>query len=88
MTNHHLKLRPEPDGYGYIYGELEAGGQSYRVNIMPPESEWRDDFKLPGDGAPHPTDYKIFIDGEEIARVRRREDIPAIITRRLLAPPR
>jgi hypothetical protein len=54
-----LKLNPRHDGFGFIYGTYDAAdGATYQVNIMPPESEWRGDFKL-DDHRPHPTEWVI-----------------------------
>ena len=70
-----LQLKPEPDGYGYLYGQVLApDGGVYRVDIMPPVPHWRGDTKL-GPDLPHPTDWIVFVDGDEIARVARREDL-------------
>ncbi len=78
-----LVLNSEPDGFGFIYGQLVAAdGESYRVDIMPPADQWRGDMK-PSDGLPHPTDWIVHLDGEEIARVRRREDIADAAAQRL-----
>ncbi len=75
-----LILKPEPDGSGFIYGTFELGDELYRVDIMPPDHAWRGDFKPTGDSAPHATDWVVYLDGEERARVRRREDIaPAVL---------
>lgn len=83
---HRLVLRPEPDGFGFIYGQLIVGDDEvYRVDIMPPAAEWRGDMK-PSGQLPHPTDWVIHLDGDEIARVRRREDIASAVVKRL--PPR
>ena len=81
-----LTLKDEPDGFGFIYGQyVDADGDVYRVDIMPPATEWRGDMK-PSGHLPHPTDWVIHIDGEEIARVRRREDITSAVVKCL--PPR
>lgn len=63
----HLKIRP--DGYGYIYGVWQEGERSVRVDIMPPRAHWDGDMMLP-DRPPHETDWVVYADGEEIARVR------------------
>ena len=79
-----LTLKPRPDTYGFIYGTVEdESGQSHRVNIMPPLSEWRGDMKLP-DYEPHAIDWVIYADDEEIARVTKRGDLEAIVAQRLL----
>ncbi len=77
--SHRLTLKPEPDGLGYIYGTLiDDDGEVYRVNVLPPAPQWRGDLK-PGDGLPHPTDWIVYLDGDEIARVSRREDIDTAV---------
>ena len=74
-----LQLKPEPDGYGFIYGELRCGNSYHTVNIMPPASEWRGDIKL-DHAPPHETDWVLYFDGEEVAPVRKRDDIAAEFT--------
>ena len=66
-----LELKPVPDGYGFIYGELRCGDEIYTVNIMPPASHWDGDIKLDGH-EPHATDWGLYADGEEIGRVAER----------------
>ena len=39
-----------------------------------------------GEGLPHPADWIVYLDGEEIARVTRREDIAATVVRQLPKP--
>lgn len=73
-TRPKLTLKPEPDGYGFIYGDLYIGDAHHTVNIMPPEHEWRGQIRLDG-YAPHPTDWVIYVDGDEVARVTKREDV-------------
>ena len=82
MDKPELRLKPMPDGFGLIYGELVAGDTHYRVDIMPPESEWDGDFKLDG-FPPHPTDWVVYVDGEEITRVRKRGDLAEATIRAL-----
>ena len=79
-----LALTSRPDTYGFIYGTVEDdAGQSHRVNIMPPVSEWRGDTKLPS-YEPHATEWVIYADGEEIAHVAKRDDLETIIAQHLL----
>ncbi len=81
-----LHIKPEPDGLGFLYGTLiDAEGTHHRIDIMPPLPHWRGDFKLTGEGSPHATDWVAFVDGEEIARVRVRDNLEAAITERLAA---
>jgi hypothetical protein len=73
-----LDLNPRPDGMGWIYGMLyDDNGNSYRVNIMPPQGEWNGHFPPGPEYTPHATDWVVYIDGEEIARVAKRDDITA-----------
>ena len=69
-----VHLKDKPDGYGFIYGELYHGDNRHIVNVLPPASEWAGDMKLDG-YEPHESDWVLFLDGDEIARVSRREDI-------------
>lgn len=72
-----LKLKPEPDGFGFLYGTVsDRHGTVHRVDIMPPVAEWRGDIKMAEHG-PHATDWVVYADGMEIARVRRREELPS-----------
>jgi len=84
MTTRRLSLNARPDGFGYLYGTVrDDAGQSHDVNIMPPIAHWHGDLKLSGNGAPHPTDWVVYLDGEEIARGRDRDDLKAAIIKRL-----
>ena len=80
-----VELKPEPDGMGYLYGRLLLpNGDSRRLDVLPPRPFWR------GQAAPdgiHPTQWIIYVDGEEIARVERREQISELAFDRLLANP-
>ena len=80
-----LNLKPAPDGYGFIYGEVTLGEERHRVDIMPPVAEWSGDFKLEN-YSPHETDWVVYVDGEEIARVRKRVDLETEIAKVLGAP--
>jgi hypothetical protein len=81
-----VDIKPRPDGYGYLYGEAVAdNGERCRVDIMPPLPEWRGDTMLDGLGRPHATDWVVYRDGEEIARVTRIEDLAASIAPKLIA---
>ena len=78
-----LKLSPNPDGYGFHYGTVDVDGEVLRVNVLPPIALWKGDMKLPK-YQPHETDWIVFVNGEEIARVRRREDLGELVHQRLL----
>ena len=79
-----LKLNERPDGYGFLYGTLHDGELSHNINVLPPAAHWAGDVVLEG-YEPHATDWIVYVDGEEYARVRRREDLNSI-SARLLAP--
>lgn len=81
MTHgYQLHIKPEADGFGFLYGTLSDGvGAGCRVDIMPPLPHWHGSIMLTGEGAPHPTDWVVYVDGNEIARVSRREDIEAAL---------
>jgi len=75
-----LVLKPEPDGFGFLYGTItDARGNSRRVDIMPPLPCWRGDVKLDGRSAPHPSHWVTYLDGEEVARVGRRDELEAAL---------
>lgn len=64
-----VRLAPEPDGYGFIYGKVwDEQGAIHDVNILPPASEWRGQTMLKG-FEPHVSDWILYLDGEEVARV-------------------
>jgi hypothetical protein len=70
-----LKLSAEPDGFGFFYGWAERNGERVRVDVLPPDHLWRGDIKLDGQ-KPDPKAWVLYLDGEEFARVERREDLP------------
>ena len=77
-----VKLSTRPDGYGFYYGEARLGHTSCRVNVLPPVPLWDGDMKLENH-QPDPEHSIIYVDGEEIARVKRREDLGAAMVPRL-----
>jgi hypothetical protein len=83
--NDRLKLSAEPDGFGFFYGWAERDGERVRVDLLPPDHLWRGDIKLEGQ-MPDAKAWILYIDGQEFARVERREDLPAILG--LEGPPR
>jgi hypothetical protein len=65
-----VRLSREPDGYGFIYVKVwDEQGAIHEVNILPPKSEWRGQTMLKG-FEPHSSDWILYLDGEEVARVR------------------
>lgn len=82
-TKPRLELKPEQDGMGYYYGTLDVGEDHvYRVDVLPPSSEPRPHFVIANERM-HPTDWIIYLDGEEIARVRKLEDVEGAVVRTL-----
>ena len=78
-----LTLKPEPDGFRYLYGDYIAEtGERYRVDVMPPKSHWRGDILLT-DNPPHATDWVVYCNGQELARVRERADLDQLVAKRL-----
>jgi hypothetical protein len=49
-----------------------------RVDVLPPEHLWRGDIKLEGQ-MPDPKAWVLFLDGQEFARIERREDLVAVL---------
>lgn len=77
-----LDLKPEPDGMGYLYGRLLLpDGDSRRVDILPPRPFWRGQNEPSG---LEPRQWIIYVDGDEIARVERGEEIPQLAFDQLL----
>jgi len=75
-------LRPEPDAYGFLYGEVVSErGETLRVDVMPPEAEWRGQVRLEG-FEPHATEWVVFVEGEEIARVSSQNEISGVVKSR------
>ena len=83
MSRNKVELSTRPDGFGFFYGSVRSGDRTCHINVLPPRPLWTGDFVLDGH-EPHATDWIIYADGEEIARVRRREDIAAEVGRKLL----
>lgn len=75
-----LDLKAEPDGFGFYYGTAEMpDGEILHVNVLPPKDQWRGQIYMKN-LQPHETDWVLFVDGEEVARARRREDlVPALV---------
>ena len=78
-----LQLKTQPDGFGFLYGQVHRGDETFRIDVLPPVSAWRGQIKL-DDRPPHATDWIVYVDGEEFARVRRREDLVGALNERLL----
>lgn len=71
-----LNLSREPDEFGFYYGTASLGDAFCRVNVMPPVACWTGGQKLAG-YEPDPEFWVVYADGEEVARVKRREDLAA-----------
>lgn len=72
-----FKLSSRPDGFGFFYGWVERNGEHVRVDVLPPAPLWEGDFRNP---EPDPEAWVVYFDGEEFARVGRREDLVPLIT--------
>ena len=74
-----LTLYDRPDAYGWLYGSyVSPMGEHVRVDIMPPASHWAGDIQLEG-YEPHATEWVLYAEGEEIARVTERAAIEAAV---------
>lgn len=81
-----LTLKPEQDGLGYFYGTyVTDSGHTIRVDVLPPKSHPRPPFVMVSDGM-HATDWLVFADGKEVARVATRDDLAALDIGKLLPP--
>ena len=78
MANDRVKLdlNPVPDAYGFIYGQAHRDTDYHNVNVLPPKHRWQGQFKLDG-YEPHETDWILYVDGEEVARVQERASVEA-----------
>jgi hypothetical protein len=73
-----LKLSTSPDGFGFFYGWAERDGEYVRVDVLPPAHLWSGDIMLEGQ-KPDPKAWILYLNGEEFARLERREDLPAVL---------
>jgi hypothetical protein len=74
-----VRLNQMPDGFGFIYGTgVDARGEHCHINIMPPLPYWRGDIKLDEKG-PHPSEWVLYVDSDEIARALSRTEIDAAL---------
>jgi hypothetical protein len=71
-----LKLSTSLDGFGFFYGWAERDGEHVRVDVLPPADLW--DIMLDGQ-KPDPKAWILYLNGEEFARLERREDLPAVL---------
>ena len=78
-----LKLNERPDGFAFLFGEYTTPkGERIRMDIMPPIAHWNGDLKMTELG-PHATDWVVYADGEEIARVREKDALDRAVDQRL-----
>jgi hypothetical protein len=73
-----LKLSDEPDGFGFFYGWGYRNGKPVHVDILPPRDLWRGQISM-SEQRPDPKAWIVYINGEEFARVERREDVARVI---------
>lgn len=82
-----LSLKSEQDGMGYYYGDYTTDDdRRCRVDVLPPRSHPRPCFVMDNSAA-HDTEWIVYADGEEIARVLRREDIETALACKVVPPP-
>ncbi len=83
-----LKLSREQDGTGYYYGHYAtADGGSVRIDVLPPANEPKPHFVVSLPKEQHATQWIVYADGEEIARVERRTDLQTLDIERILPAP-
>ncbi len=81
-----VRLNPEPDGYGFVYGKVwDAQGEIHDVNILPTVPLWRGQTMLKG-FEPDASDWVLYLDGEEIARVSSGAELERLVVAHLPAP--
>ena len=80
--SYRIAFKPEQDGMGYFYGTLERGDEHHRIDLLPPKSEPKPFFVMSTEHM-HDTDWIVYVDGEEIARVRHRHDIEQALIKAL-----
>jgi hypothetical protein len=73
-----LTLNPRPDGYGFLYTSAWVNGEHVRIDILPPAHLWQGDVML-DNCKPDPKAWIVYMNGEQFARVERREDLPAVL---------
>ena len=76
-------LKSEPDAYGFLYGEVVSErGETLRVDVMPPASEWRGQVRLEG-FEPHATEWVAYLEGEKIAQAASKDELFAVTSAHL-----
>jgi hypothetical protein len=73
-----LKLSAEPDGFGFFYGWAYRNGTPVHVDVLPPRDLWCGQSSM-SEQKPDPKAWIVYMNGEEFARVERREDIARVI---------
>lgn len=80
-----LSLKPEQDGMGYFYGKYTTDtGEVLRVDVLPPRSHPKPHYVTAFPEGQHDTDWIVYANGQEIARVARRDDLDGLDVQRLL----
>lgn len=75
------RLSPQADDMGFFYGDLYIGDEAFRLNVLPPLSDrvhWMGKLRSAGI-IPDDKLWTIFVDGEEVGRVRARTDIDEVL---------
>ena len=82
--NIEVYLNAEADAYGFLNGDAIVGAESHHsVNVMPPRKYWTGQMELEG-YEPHDADWVLFLDGEEVGRVREPDSIETVLARTLI----
>ena len=73
-------LKSEQDGLGFHYGVFEIGDERYRIDIKPPKTEPRPFFvRSEAIADADPTLWIVRLDGDEIARVKSRDEVGPLL---------
>lgn len=73
-----LKISTVPDAYGFLYGTARAGAGVWNVNLLPPLPLWRGSTMIDA-YAPDDSAWRVFLDGDEIARTSDRAEAEAAV---------
>ena len=76
MAEKELQLSSEHDGLSFYYGWVSRVEEHVRVDVLPPAPLWRGDTKTV---EPDAKSWIVYMNGEEFARVERREDLGCVL---------
>lgn len=72
-----LDLSTRVDGSGYFYGWAQLDSKSCRVDVLPPKPYLGD--LMPPPCTPDDTQHIIFLEGDEVARCDRRDEVHYVV---------